>query len=95
MTIPKEFRYFVRIFDIYHAELNQAENEAIDTAIKASNKGDRDTIKRFVDGLLAKASDVEIQSAWEACGPTYGYESIGYLRKLLIRVSSKITVFKD
>jgi hypothetical protein len=94
MIIPKEFKYFVKIFDIYVAELNQAESEAIDTAIKASTKGDRDTIKRFVDGLLARASDVEIQSAWEACGATYGYEPIGYLRKLLIQVSSKITAFK-
>jgi len=88
IAISPEFERLSHCFYQGSAEMYPDRAAWIATAIGGANFSDqaRAKLDAFIDDLLAKSGDAELEEAWRSAGANYGFTGPGAMRRFLTHV---------
>jgi hypothetical protein len=84
MIIPKEFDYLVSCFHRDSLRGVKSEQDWISSRLKILDQRQKDTVRKFLDDLLARTSDgVELRRIWKSANPDWAFPDDEHLRTFL------------
>src|SRR5688572_26147888 len=90
MTVPVEFRDFVRLFLQDSLEESEGLREFVARAVQLLEPDKMPAVKAYIDGLLdSQLDEITLDEIWKSCRPNYWIEQ-GKMREFLMAVSDKL-----